>query len=166
MQPYKVFVVEDAAVRKKLRTVAFNQPQITDSSYLFVFCSYKSVSADDIGKYMQLTADTRELDIEALGGFNDALTGAVSRKGSEVGIWTSKQAYIALGTLISAASELNIDTCPMEGFIPAEFDEILGLEEQGLTASVITAVGYRSEDDETQFAAKVRKAKEDLFVQV
>jgi len=58
--------------------------------------------------------------------------------------------------LLAAAGELKVDTCPMEGFDPAQFDEILGLSEKGLSAAVIAPVGYRSAEDKTQHYAKVR----------
>jgi nitroreductase len=77
--------------------------------------------------------------------------------------WAAKQAYIALGNFLSAAANLRIDTCPMEGFNATKYDELLNLKAKGLTTAVIVTVGYRSEDDQTQFAAKVRKSKEDLI---
>jgi nitroreductase len=77
---------------------------------------------------------------------------------------TSKQTYIALGNLVSAAASLRIDATPMEGFNPAEFNEILGLTEQGLSASVIAVAGYRHEEDAAQHNKKVRKPNEELFI--
>ena len=77
--------------------------------------------------------------------------------------WTARQAYIAFGNLMQAAAELKIDTCPMEGFESKKYNEILGLEDKNLNAAVVLAVGYRSEEDETQHYAKVRKSTEELF---
>ena len=37
LQAYKVIVVENEAIRKQLRAVAWDQPQITDASQLLVF---------------------------------------------------------------------------------------------------------------------------------
>ena len=65
--------------------------------------------------------------------------------------------------LMQAAAELKIDTCPMEGFETETYNEILGLNDKNLNAAVVLAVGYRSERDETQHLAKVRKSKEELF---
>ncbi len=77
--------------------------------------------------------------------------------------WTARQTYIALGTLLAACPELTIDSCPMEGFDNAKFDEILGLKEKGLTSAVMVAIGYRSEEDQMQHLTKVRKSQEELF---
>jgi nitroreductase/dihydropteridine reductase len=49
----------------------------------------------------------------------------------------------------------------MEGFSAPQFDEILGLTEKGLTASVIATIGYRAADDVTATFAKVRKPTEE-----
>jgi nitroreductase/dihydropteridine reductase len=81
-------------------------------------------------------------------------------------VWNHKQAYIALGVLLSAAAELGIDTCAMEGFEPGKFDEILGLRELGLTTSVIAPIGFRAADDHFSQAAKVRRPKEELFIHI
>ncbi len=78
-------------------------------------------------------------------------------------IWTSKQTYIALGTLLAASAELKIDSCPMEGFDKVEFNKILGLNEKGLSASVIGAIGYRAEDDPYAEFKKVRKPLTEVF---
>jgi len=64
---------------------------------------------------------------------------------------------------LAAAAELKIDSCPMEGFDKAEFNKILGLNEKGLSASVIGAVGYRSQDDPYVVFKKVRKPLTELF---
>jgi len=72
-------------------------------------------------------------------------------------IWSSKQAYIGLGTALIAAAELKVDATPMEGFNPKLFDEVLGLSEKGLHASVIISLGYR--DKENDYLASVPKAR-------
>jgi len=93
------------------------------------------------------------------------MNGVISNLSQEAkNIWTAKQTYIALGTLLSAAAELKIDATPMEGFNPAAFNEILGFDKLGLNASVIATVGYRHDEDEAQHFKKVRKSQEELFI--
>ncbi len=58
---------------------------------------------------------------------------------------------------------LGIDACPMEGFEPAKFDEVLGLDKQGYTAVVIATAGYRADDDGYAKLAKVRYSSEDVI---
>jgi nitroreductase len=59
---------------------------------------------------------------------------------------------------------LKIDTTPMEGFVPAQVNEILGLDKLGLNATLIATLGYRHDEDATQHYKKVRKS--DLFLYV
>jgi nitroreductase len=77
--------------------------------------------------------------------------------------WAKKQAYIALGQFMAACALLKIDTCPMEGFVGPKFDEILGLEAQGLTTAVLCPAGYRSVDDKYAVIPKVRFAAKDVI---
>jgi nitroreductase/dihydropteridine reductase len=164
LQLYKVLVIEDPDIRKALREASWGQPQITDASHLFVFCNYASVQEADVDAYLELKADTQGLDIKNLKGYGDFMKDKLVSLSAEVQKnWTVRQTYIALGNLLAACAELRIDSCPMEGFDPARYDEILGLKEKGLTTAVVASIGYRSEEDQTQDQPKVRKAKEQLF---
>jgi nitroreductase len=70
--------------------------------------------------------------------------------------WAKLQSYIALGQFMLAAALLGVDTCPMEGFIPAKFDEVLGLDSSGWTTAVLCPAGYRSAEDRYATLPKVR----------
>jgi len=80
--------------------------------------------------------------------------------------WAARQAYIALGTLITAAAEMKIDICPMEGFDPMAIQEILDLKSKGLTPVVVLPVGYRADDDMYAKAPKVRKSRENFVLNI
>src|SRR5690554_7119797 len=71
----------------------------------------------------------------------------LSRTPEENFTWSSKQAYIGLGTALIASAELQVDSTPMEGFNPEVFDEILQLKKYGLKSVVLLALGYRDEND-------------------
>ncbi len=165
LQLYKIFFIQDIELRKKLREVSFDQPQITTASHLVVFCNYAEVKDEHVDKYLELIAKKRNLSVDSLQGFGNVMKKSIKAK-SSVAEWTARQTYIALGTLLAAASELRIDICPMEGFKPEKYNEILGLNEKGLNAAVIATIGYRSEDDSYQYAEKVRKPKDELFVNI
>lgn len=164
LQPYEVLVIKDPELREKLRVAAWNQSQITDASHLIVFASFQKIEEKHIDKYLDTIAKTRRKSREDLKGMEKMLkTTILSMTEEEQQVWASKQTYIALGNLLSAAANFRIDACPMEGFDKIKFDEILGLNEQNLTASVIATVGFRSEEDVAQFQEKVRKDKSELF---
>ncbi|MBL7471614.1 NAD(P)H-dependent oxidoreductase [Robertkochia sediminum] len=164
LQPYKVFIIEDAALREQLRPAAWNQPQITDASQLVVFANDTDFGDAQIDDYINNVATTRNLEAEGLKGYADFMKSKITPLPAEVrAAWTAKQTYIALGNLLSAAAHLKVDVCPMEGFEAEKFDEILGLKEKNLSTAVIATVGYRSEEDDTQHYAKVRKPASELF---
>ncbi|TVZ27431.1 nitroreductase [Gillisia sp. Hel_I_86] len=164
LQPYEIIVVKDAVLREKLKMVSWNQTQITDASEVIVFANKTYITPAYVDSYLQDIVQTRDLKIEDLQGLKEMLESTILKLNPEdQSAWAAKQAYIALGNLLSAAANMRIDTCPMEGFDVAKYDALLNLKEKGLTTAVIATVGYRSKEDQTQFAAKVRKSKNNLI---
>ncbi len=147
LQPWHLIVVSSDELKKKLQGHAWNQAQVGDCSHLFVLCARTDLTVEDGKELVELTSKTVGVPVENLAMYEQMLTGFLSSKNSEdLTDWAKKQVYIALGTLLVSAADLQIDTCPMEGFDPAAFDEILGLKEKSLAATVICPVGYRGDD--------------------
>jgi nitroreductase len=165
LQPYKVLIIENPELRAQLQPAAWGQAQIVDASHLLVFANVTDFGDEQIDSYINNVAVTRGLPTDALQGYSDFMKSKISTLPLENrNVWTSKQTYIALSNLLNAAAELNIDVTPMEGFEPAKFNEILGLDKLGLNAAVVATIGYRHEEDDTQHYAKVRKSNDDLFL--
>jgi len=165
LQLYKVIIVENPELRAKLLPAAYGQTQIVDASQVVVFANQTSASDADVDSYLQNTAETRGIPVEALSGYGDYMKGFLNPIPAEQkAIWMAKQTYLALGNLLNAAAELKIDATPMEGFNAQQFNEILGLDSLNLNAAVIATIGYRHEEDATQLYKKVRKSNEDLFI--
>lgn len=164
LQPYKVLIVENPEIRAQLQPVSWGQAQITEASHLFVFANIIDVQDIHIDEYIFNIANTRELNIEDLKGYADFMKSKITPlETNKKAIWTSKQTYLALANLMNAAAELKIDVTPMEGFEPEKYNEILGLNELGLNASLVATIGYRHEEDQTQYFTKVRKSNTELF---
>lgn len=167
LQLFKTLVITDQAVKEQLVPASWGQQQLADSTAVIVFAAYDKVTPEHIDENINLTAKTRGITTDSLQGYGDFIKGKMAELPQEAQqVWTNKQAYIALGSALIAAAELKVDTCPMEGFDAAQYDQILGLSERGLTASVVLTVGYRHDEDATQHFAKVRKSKEDLFINI
>jgi nitroreductase len=165
LQPYKVFLIENPELRAQIQKAAWGQSQVVDASHLLVFANQTTVTDEDIDGYLKNVAQIRNIPETALTGYGDFMKGGIGAKSDEEkAIWNSKQTYLALANLLNAAAELKIDVTPMEGFSPATVNEILGLNELGLSASLIAPVGYRHEEDTTQHLKKVRKSNEELFI--
>jgi nitroreductase len=164
LQPYKVLIIENEEIRKQLQPASWGQSQITDASHLFVFASETNVDAEYITRYADNMAKTRNIPFDSVKGYADFMIGNISTLTPEKQlIWAQKQAYLALGNLLNAAAELKIDVTPMEGFLPEQYNEILGLTEKGLHATLVATIGYRHDEDDTQHYAKVRKPITELF---
>lgn len=165
LQPYTVIIVENPALRAQLLPFSWGQSQIVDASHLLVFANILDLGQNVIDDYFANLIQTRGIPAESVQGYKDFMTSNITSLPEDVrNTWTSKQTYLALGNLMNAAAELKIDVCPMEGFVPAQYNEILGLDKLNLNASLVAAIGYRSEEDASQNYKKVRKSKENLFV--
>lgn len=165
LQLYKVIIVETPELRAKLQTASWGQTQIVDASHLIIFANQTQFSDSDVDAYIENATTTRNLPEDALTGYGDYMKGALNNMPEDIRAnWTAKQTYIALSNLLNAAAELKIDATPMEGFVTAEYNEILGLDKLNLNAAVVAAVGYRHAEDDTQHYAKVRKSNEELFI--
>lgn len=167
LQAFKVINVVDSEIREKLKSAAWNQPQITDASHLFVFTVPTNLSVSDVDEFIENTAKTRNLEIETLKDYSEMIKSSVASRDDAANTnWSARQVYIALGFLLETAAIENIDATPMEGFDNAQFDEILGLKDKNLTSVVITALGFRSEEDTYSKMEKVRKTNEELFITI
>lgn len=163
LQPYKLYIIHNDALQKELREYSYHQSQITDASHIFVFAAKTDISPEYISEYITRTEQVRNMQPGSLETYKQSILGAFAGKSqSDILAWSQKQAYLALGTLLIAGADLKIDICPMEGFIPDDYNRILGLHEKGLHATVVAAVGYRSHQDSLATAHKSRKPLEDL----
>lgn len=166
LQPYTVLVIEDEGLRRQIKEIANNQPQIVEASHLLVFAAWNNISEAQINQYIQITAATREVTLESLDGFKNALLGLATRNTPEQNFqWAARQAYIAFGTAIAAAATEQVDATPMEGFDAAALDRLLNLPEKGLRSVTLLPLGYRDADrDWLAQQKKVRREKKDFFL--
>ena len=141
LQPYRVFIVENPELRAKLVAASYGQAQVADASHLLVFANELNFGEAGIDQLATTICKTRELPLEAIQGYVVYMKGNITGLPEEVrNIWTAKQTYLALGNLLNAAAELHIDVTPMEGFIPSQVNEILGLDQLGLNATLLAPI--------------------------
>jgi nitroreductase len=160
LQPWKFLVITDHALREELVPHTWGQRQVADCSHLVVMAVRISVDEAYIDKFIRRVAEVRGITAESLAGYRGMIAGSLSMMTPD---WAAKQAYIGLGQFMLAAALVGVDTCPMEGFVPAKYDEILGLTEQGLTTAVLCPAGYRAADDKYASTPKVRWPAADVI---
>ncbi|QQR81854.1 MAG: NAD(P)H-dependent oxidoreductase [Deltaproteobacteria bacterium] len=168
LQPWKFIVVTNSGVKKQLRPVSWGQSQIEDCSQLVVFAARKTMDEAYVQKFINRIVDVRKIDPASIEFYKNMILGDVV-KGERNKIaheWATRQCYIAIGNLMTAAAVLGIDTCPLEGIEPPKYDEILGLKNSEYATVVACAVGYRSAEDKYASAPKVRFEKKDVIQEV
>lgn len=165
LQPYRFLVVDDPALRQRLMPHAWNQRQVVDASHFVVFAVRTAITETDIDRWIDRIAEVRGVTRESLAGYRSMMTGMLLDPGfaPQAVHWAARQAYLALGNLLTSAALLGVDACPIEGFLPAEFDRLLQLNEQGYTSVVCCALGYRAAEDKYASLPKVRLPREELI---
>jgi len=112
----------------------------------------------DVDRLINRSSEVRGIPSESLAAYRGMMLGDIVNgpRGKMAHEWAARQSYIALGNLMTAAAMLGVDTCPMEGINPPEYDKILGLIGTGYKTVVALALGYRAENDKYARLAKIR----------
>lgn len=167
LQPYKIIQVNDLAIREKLLAHSWGQSKVAECSHLFVFAVSTAGIESIVDRYLHLQAHVNNQALSDLKDFRTYLIKTLRGTSNEKVIeWSHRQAYIALGNLLTSAAVKEIDTCPLEGICPDGFDEVLGLRALDLTTSVVCTLGYRNAADMHALKTKIRFSKNDFLLEV
>ena len=165
LQPIKLVVIQNKEIQKKLVEHSWNQKQIEQASHVLVICIPEKYTSEEVESYFNLVKKFRNTPDEILNPFKEFLTAEISQKSQEeLFVWNKNQAYLALGNLLTVCAIEKIDSCPMEGFIPQKYDEILNLKNHNLKSILVLPVGFRAEDDYMKDLTKVRKNIEETII--
>lgn len=129
LQPYRIVAVQNGDVKKRLRAVSCDQPQVTECHTLFVLCARTDLETRT-EEYLQLT----KANI-ARAAFSEYLSDLPDRAG-----WAMNQTYLALGFGLAACAELHVASCPMGGFHAEEVRTVLGLPDHQIPCAML-AIG-------------------------
>lgn len=167
LQPLKLVVINNKTIQKELFAHSWNQSQVVDASHLLVICIPKKYSSEEVKKYFTLVQEIRNTPDAINNPFKKFLTAEIEKKTQEeLFLWNKNQAYIALGNLLTICALEKIDSCPMEGFIPEKYNEVLQLDAHNLTTILALPVGFRAEDDYMKDLKKVRKNIQDVVIEI
>lgn len=161
LQPVKLLVIQNKELQKELVPYSYNQEQVAQASHLLVICTENIIDEAYIRAYFENEKTVRGTKDEIVDSFRSYLISTFSSKSErDIQEWATKQAYITLGNLLTVCAVEKIDACPMEGFIPEKYNEILDLKNKGLSAVLALPIGMRAEDDVFSSFKKVRKGIE------
>ncbi|WP_281846799.1 NAD(P)H-dependent oxidoreductase [Olleya namhaensis] len=165
LQPLKLMVIKDKDLQSQLVPVSYNQKQVGEASHLLVFCIESQMDTEFITSYFDRVKSIRNTEDAILDPFKTFLIEDFKNKSqSEKEAWAVKQAYLALGNIMTVCALLNIDACPMEGFSPSDYDTVLGLEALKLKSVLVMPIGYRAKDDFMADLQKVRRPIKDTVI--
>lgn len=165
LQPLKMIVISDKKLQQELVASSYGQKQVAQASHILVLCINTIVDESYIKDYFKLVKDTRNTPREILKPFEDDLVKSFSSKdAASIENWATKQAYLAMGNLLTVCAVEGIDACPMEGFVPNKYDEILNLSKRNLKSVLVMPIGYRDKDDAFAGFKKVRKTLDDSVI--
>jgi nitroreductase len=165
LQPWKFLVVTDAELKRALVGASWRQTQPADCSHHVVFAARRNLTEADVDHFISRTAEVRGSGVESLAGYRKVIVGFAANAAKEgwLGEWAIRQVYIALGNFMTSCAAIGVDTCPMEGIVPEQYDEILGLTGGEFTTVVACAAGYRAANDKYGVLAKVRFPVEEII---
>lgn len=167
LQPIRMVVLKDKELQERLVSHSFGQQQVAQASHILVICIENVINADFIKDYFQRVKRIRNTPDEILEPYLVALLDDFSqKKTSEIRQWCINQAYLAMGNLLTVCAIEKIDSCPMEGFDPKGYDQLLELDQRGLNSILVLPVGYRAKDDRFSSFKKVRKKMEDSIIEM
>lgn len=156
-------MIETPALREELRIASWGQSQLVDASHLVVFAVRTQNTPEDVDAYIRMVAKARNqpADSPSLQGFRKVILDFEKRYSDAE--WNARQAYIALGTFMTSAALLGIDTCPLEGIDSARYDAILDLPSNGFTTAMACVAGYRAGNDKYATLPKIRFPRDEVI---
>ena len=167
LQPIKLIVISNQEIKNNLLESSFNQKQVIQCSHLLVICIETDIDESYIELYFKRVVDIRKTSAKVLESFKNSIINEFNdMSNTSIINWSKNQAYLALGNLMTVCAVEGIDSCPMEGFVPEKYNEILDLKSKNLKSVLVMPVGYRSVDDQFSSFKKVRKDINDNTIEL
>ncbi|MED1862128.1 NAD(P)H-dependent oxidoreductase [Fictibacillus nanhaiensis] len=154
-EPWRFVVIQDPELREQLKPVSWGaQKQLPTASHYVVMLARTAEDMMYDSEYIEhIKKDVKNLPKEAYdaisGFYKTFLESDFKLLGNDRAMvdWAAKQVYIALGNMMTAAAQIGIDSCPIEGFDQEKVQAIL--EKEGILqggnfeVAVMVGFGYR-----------------------
>jgi len=138
MQNYRILVVRDAEVRQQIRAAAWDQPQVTDASVLFILCADLTAHQENPSTYWA-HAPQEVQDI-----LGPMIQPFYEGKDTLIRDEAMRSSALAGMTLMLAAKDMGYDSCPMIGFDGEKVAELISLP-QHYALSFMIPVGKQAQ---------------------
>lgn len=152
MEPWKFLVVNNEELRKEIRPVCWDQPQITTCSDLVIILAaiedVKVESGVPMRKFSRREMPQEKKDFY-IGLYANHLKDTLSSD-ENIYAWTARQTYIAAGNMMTAAAIKGVDSCPIEGFEKENLEKVLKLDTSKYQVAMVLPFGYRINEQSSQ----------------
>ncbi|MBH0171118.1 MAG: NAD(P)H-dependent oxidoreductase [Bacillota bacterium] len=154
-EPWRFVVIQNQELREQLKPVSWGaQKQLPTASHYVVMLARTAEDMMYDSAYIEyMMKEVKNLPkeaYEAISGFYKTfIESDFKLLGNNRAMfdWAAKQVYIALGNMMTAAAQIGIDSCPIEGFDQAKVQAILEkegvLEGGNFEVAVMVGFGYR-----------------------
>lgn len=144
LQPWRFIVVREPENRKRLQSVAFNQPKVAEAPVVIIAVGMKE-------EWKQTAQEVFQEGAERGAGSKDKVEQAVEQavgfvSSMNMPMWVNRHTMIALTTIMLVAEAYGFDTAPMEGFDAAGIKREFNLPEEAEVVALL-AIGRAAEPD-------------------
>ena len=157
-EPWRFVVIQNSELRKKIKNSSWGAfSKLPDASHFVIILARTKLDTMFNSDYLQdHLRNVTHFPEEHLGMFLDRVEEFQRNDfklldgNRHIFDWACKQTYVALGNMMTAAAQIGIDSCPIEGFSIEKMNQLLaeeGLLEDGhFGISVMVAFGYRKNE--------------------
>lgn len=142
LQNVRFVIVEDMKVRKQIREIAWDQPQVTDASALIVMTADVEAWKKDVARCWK-DAPEKVRNLYA----NELIPGYYKGRPEVQRDEAFRSASLASYALMLTAEASGLHSCPMDGFDFAKLAKIIDLPKDHVIVMML-AIGKRAKDPE------------------
>lgn len=155
IEPWKFIVIENEDLKNDLKPACYGATrQLSSASHFVIVLARKKQDTIYSSKYVEyLQRKVKNLPTEELVQDFINVFGTFEKNANlfesdrTIFDWACKQTYIAVGNMMSAAAQIGIDSCAMEGFTAKDVDDILEkhniIDKNEFGTSCLLSFGYR-----------------------
>lgn len=162
LEHWDFLVVQNRALREKIREKSWDQPQITSCSHLVVILAkikeFKAGAGYIAQAINRRPFESDEKRAATLKFYEDAIAKIFKNDDEELFHWSHAQCMFPALAMMNEAASRGIDSCPMEGFDRAALGEILGLKWNERRVALLVPFGYRVNPQ----PKKIRRGMDDV----
>ena len=152
LETSRYIVISNEALKENIKNVSYGQEQVSNCSHLVIVVASIIDAKIDSGipreRFERLNMPKENLDffLDMYGSYVDQHL----YTDEKIYSWASKQAYIGVGNIMTAAAVRGVDSCAIEGFEKEKVEELLDLDTSKEQVALVLPLGYRVRDQREQ----------------